>query len=324
VAQTWTTTELLAQIRDDARLADDDPEATDAILLRRATRILQDSYAPAVRNVRGDYYVTVARIALASGRAGYPIPRRAVTSSVRRVRVLDANRRVVNELMPVSLEDISRDASAACPSHYSIADERILVWPLPNAATYTIEVMFEYRPSQLVLPAAAFTALYAFTSATRTHTLTCSADAGIDVGERFDVVATDAPFSTPLLDAEASSVTSGDTVIATTNYMGVQEDLGYSAATAQLYLCNAGETPIPQIPAELHPCLAMHTAAEFLIPIDPAGAQQLKLSADEKMARALSAMQPRKQGQQTKMRPRVRFVNVAGGVRGRNTFGDLS
>lgn len=323
MAQTWDTDELLEQIRDDARLADDDPEATDAILLRRATRILQDSYAPAVRKVRSDYYIAYKDIALTEGRAAYPIPRRALTSSVRLVRAVDSSNREL-ELMPAPLEDVShvRAGYTGRPLAYAIADDRIVVTPTPNNSTYTLRIAFEYRPSELVVPVAGtnVTTVSSSSYSGGTHTIVAAAALFTD-NSVIDVVRKDAPFSSPVLDATID-VTGAS--IAVSSYSGLLDiNLGLVAGD---WICSAGETPIPQIPAELHPCLAMHTAAEFLVAIDPAGAQQLKLNADEKMARALGAMAPRKQGQQMKMRPRVRYVQTSSGVtgRGRNTFGDLS
>lgn len=331
MAQGWTTTELLAQIRDDARLADDDPEATSAILLRRATRILQDSYAPAVRACRSDYYVAYTDIVLTTGRASYPIPRRALTSSVRLVRAVDSSGREV-ELMPAPLEDVShqRAGFTGRPCVYCIADDRIVVSPTPNSSAYTLRLAFEYRPSSLVAvdgTGAAYTYTVSSSYASSLHTIITKHDL-FDDTDVVDVVRRNAPFSSPVIDAtiNARGAEGDGYAIDLSSYSGLLDiNLGLDASTSGGdYVCFAGESPVPQIPAELHPCLAMHAAAEFLISIDPAGAAALKMQADEKMARALSAMQPRKQGQQMKLKPRVRYVKVSGGGGRGNTFGDLS
>ncbi len=322
-----TATELLETIRLDARIADDDPSATDAILLAEATRILHRTYTPAVRKCRAEYYIATARVALVSGRVAYPIPRRATTSTVRRIRVLDSSGVPVAQLSPSSLEDFGH-ASGPVPVAYAVTDSAIVVYPTPNAATHTLEILFEYRPSQLVPVASAFAATYSYTTATKVHTLLCALDPSVAVGDLFDVVSMNPPFSAPLIDAVAATVTGGDLQITTSAYMGRQEDLGFSSTVAGVYVCHAGESPIPQIPIELHPCLAMHTAAKFLTPIDPQGAADLRSQADTDMVAVLEAMTPRQQGTQQRMRPRVRHIRTGGyggGYRrSGGTFGDLS
>jgi hypothetical protein len=209
---------------------------------------------------------------------------------------------------------------------YATTDSALVVYPTPSAATHTLEIMFEYRPSQLIAVSGAFEAVYTYTAATKVHTLQCALDPGVDVGDSFDVVSKNAPFSAPLIDATAATVTFGDLIIGTSDYAGRQEDLGFSSTVPELYLCTAGESPIPQIPLELHPCLAMHTAAKFLTPIDPEGARELKTNADDDMLAVLKAMTPRQQGTQQRMRPRVRNVRTGGwgGGRGGGTFGDMA
>ncbi len=322
---TGTTTELLEAIRDDARLAPDDPSATDTILLREATRVLHKTYVPAVRKCRSDYYLSTARIALEAGRSQYPIPRRATTSTVRRVRILNSAGETQAQLSQASIEDLDTSRSGAIPQVFAITDANLTVWPTPSAATYTLEIMFEYRPSALIAPDANRTALYTYVSATKTHVVLCPFATGLVVGDVIDLVAMNPPFPSPLLDATISAIAIGDRQLSTVDYMGLQEDLGYSATTAGLYVCAPGESPIPQIPLELHPCLATHTAAKFLRPIDPAGSAELQAAADQGMIAVLEAMTPRKQGIQQKMRPRTRNVMVGGSwARRGGTFGDVS
>ncbi len=319
MAQTFNTTALLAQIRKQARLADDDTEATDAILLESATQILQSKYAPAVRAVRSDYYVIPKRIALEAGRPSYNIPHRAVTSSVRRVRLLDSTGREL-PMAQVPFEDIVASVQGPCPSVYAILDDRIAVSPVPNAAAYSLEIVFEYRPAQLVLTSAAYPITVGAAYDSDTHVLGFSGPPGLALNTVVDVVRATAPFSSPIIDGVVADRGFGNAVYEITPFCGEHAPLGIAVGD---YMCLAGESPVPQIPAELHPILAKHTAADWLLPIDPAGAVAIQSEADRDMERALKAMAPRKQGVQQRMRPRVRSVMTSGQRGGRGTFGDI-
>lgn len=336
MALAGTTTELLVAIRDDARVANDEPDATDAILLAEATRILHRTYVPAVRKCRSDYYLSTSLTSLEVGRARYPIPRRATTSTVRRVRILDDSGKVRATLQPVSIEDIDQ-STGSCPSVYAITDSSLTVWPTPNAATYTLEIMFEYRPGTLILPEDALERVVAVTYDTSADLWSIATITDeLSDGEVFDIVRADSPFSVPVIDAVANATGSGiyGYTVQLASYMGVHPvgvtGTGWLSAPSPIgvqtadYICNAGESPLPQIPLELHPCLAMHTAAKFLRPIDPQGADELQRAADADMVQVLEAMTPRKQGNQQKMRPRVRNVMTGGGWGRRGgTFGDI-
>ena len=338
MALTGTTTELLEAIRQDARVADDDPSATDEILLAEATRVLHRTYVPAVRKCRSDYYLSTAHIALEAGRAAYPIPRRSTTSTIRRVRVLNTAGIPQAQLPPASLEDFGH-AVATTPAAYAVTDSQIVVFPTPNAATQVLEVMFEYRPSQLILPANVLDQVVVvnYDAGTNVWSISTVTNALAD-GDVFDIVRADAPFSTPVIDAVAFATGAGlfGYGVELVTYMGTHPigvtGTGWASASSPInvqtldYVCTAGESPIPQIPIELHPCLAMHTAAKWLTPIDPQGAEQLKANADADMVAVLEAMTPRQQGTQQRMRPRVRHVRTggAGFRRPGGTFGDLS
>ncbi len=334
---TGNTTELLAAIRSDARIADDDPSATDADLLAEATRVLHRTYAPAVRKCRSDYYLNTALAGLEAGRAAYAIPRRATTSTVRRVRLLDAQSRVVSQLAPMSIEDMNPSVVSSAPSAYAISDNTLVLWPTPNAAAsqFQLEIMFEYRPAALILPDDALGTVVLVEYDAGTWSVIIGANTVTD-GMLFDVVCATSPYSVPVIDAVADATGAGfygygvdlvsymgahPTTVTGTSWLGPMSPLGIKNGD---YVCRAGESPFPQIPLELHPALAMHTAAKFLRPIDPQGAADLQASADADMIAVLEAMTPRKQGAQMRMRPRVRHVRTGGGGWGRRgSFGDL-
>ena len=334
MALTGTTTELLAAIRDEARIADDEPAATDTILLRLATRILHKKYVPAVRKCRENYYVTTAHITLETGRAAYPIPRRATTSTIRRVRTLDASGQECAQLGPMSVEDLDQ-STATAPRAYAVTDSQLVVWPTPNASSqaYTLEVMFEYRPSSLILPAAALETVFRVDYGSSVWSFSTATEVITDK-TTIDIVSINAPFSSPIIDGATTGAGlvlgrykctlgaySGTHPRGVTGTAWVEGSSPIGVSVGD-YVCTSGESPIPQIPLELHPCLAMHTAADFLRAIDPQGAADLGAAADADMVSCLEAMTPRKQGTQQRMRPKVRNIRT-GGRSGRGGFWDI-
>ena len=336
MVQAFTTTELLADIRDQARIPADEGEASDVILLREATRVLHSIYVPAVRKARADYYVITADIPLLAGVATYSIPRRATTGSVRSVRVRRANNEEYG-LAQVTLEDVPTGRTGTRPTHFAINDDCIQLHPVPNNTTYQLRVTFEYRPSQLVVPTVGTNCAQVSTSTfnTTTDLFTLYATAGVfTTASVVDVVRADPPFSSPLIDATLLEVAQvgGFDGLQLVSWTGSQSlpTATISAASPGAfgiktgdYICSAGETVIPQIPAELHPLLALHTAARWLRPIDLETAAVLNAVADADLERMLHVLSPRKQGVQQKIKPRHSTLRVRRGY-GPNSFGDLS
>lgn len=358
MAQTWDTDELLVAIRSDARLADDDPAATDAILLAEATRIMHSLYVPAVRVARADYYVTEAHIPLVADRRNYPIPHRAATSSVRKIRLINvSDPRQEHELKPAVIEDLPSyyRTRPGVPTHYAIRDDRIEVFPTPIGATHALRVTFEYRPGQLVSSADAVMGLFVGISydlsddeftllSDNTFHLLLDDEAPENAYAPFDIISSVPPFSVLLMDVGYTSASQGFGLYeyTLTSWIGSQDrpaadvngaawvgdpsvdsvnGRGLFGTRSGDYMILAGTSVVPQIPPELHPCLAQHTAAKFLKLIDPEASVALKEEADDNVRRLISIMNPRKQGAQHKLKPRT--SNIRGRRHGRGTFDDI-
>ena len=329
MAETFDTEELLEGIRGEGRIPEDDPDATDANLLAAADHQLKTRFVPMLRKARTEWYVTHEDQALVAGQAEYRIPARAATSSVRTVLWYDSsgNRFVCN---PRTLSDQHAAARiSGRPGAYTIQDDRIILLPKPNRAMGTLRVYYERRPSTLILPEGAFALpeseaglayditttegyMYLTTGATNPATV------GMEIGGLVDVVKAKPPFSACFTDAEITDIIGP--------LFGIYlVQVEYDSTAMQLpsvgdYLCNAGETPIPQLPPELHPLLALATAAQYLKPIDPAAAQELMLDYNERARDLSHILAPRQQGQQIKIRGASGMRR--GSVRGGGTFGD--
>src|ERR1043165_3614564 len=152
----WTTTGLLVQIRDLGRIPDADPDATDAKLLAEASPQLEHVFVPIVRRARGEYYQSRYDQAFVADQDEYAIPARAAGCTVRTVLwILSSG--VEIELPPAPLTDRHLyKPSKGVPCVYAMTDNRVVIMPQQSRPTIgPLRIVYERRPSQLVLPATA-------------------------------------------------------------------------------------------------------------------------------------------------------------------------
>lgn len=313
MAEDWTTDGLLVSIREQGSLSPDEPDLTDAILLRAANRELQRRFVPLVRKARADYYVTHVDRTLVARQGAYELPPRATTSSIRTVCLLDAQGRVLTKLSPIPFEDRFDFADTGTPFAYVLQDDRVVLLPAPSSAVGSVRIYFELRPSTLVAKTAAI-ALSAAADNGVTGLLTTALTMAAFQSVPVDVVKNTAPFNLLIRDNQLTAFGS----LAGTYTVSSWD----RSATAGDWLCLAGETPIPPLPVELHPLLALATAVQVLLPVDPASAADLQRQLNEGLVEVGDILSPRKQGEQIKLRPRSGPMRRGMGQR-RGTFDDF-
>lgn len=308
MAQAWTTTELLEAIREDGRIPDDTPDATSAKLLRVANRIMVDRFVPLVRKVRAEFYVHTKGTSLTADRAAYDLPSRGATSSLRLVFLQDAAGNVL-ELTPLTLSDRLGYLRAGIPAHYTIENDQIILLPPPSQSavnTYSkVYIKYETRPSTLVETSACGI----LTAKTESDSDTVSFTVANVGGGTFlssanastvakDLVRAKAPFSV-IFQSLLFSFNSG-TGIGTFDVDPIAEDPKRGAVGD--YMTLAEETPIPQLPPELHPALAYATIASWYEAIDPTTASRFEGKAGGALKEFTQVLTPRQQGRQIKAR----------------------
>lgn len=282
-----TATELLAAIRRRGALPSGDPTFTDANLLLEADTQLAETFVPLVLKMRSDYYLRSEDQTIAAGQAAYPLPTRAMLSTLRKVEWIDSSGLEI-EVFPIPVTDLSiYSQQTGVPRDYAIRDDEIVLAPTPNAALGTLRVHYEYRPQSLVT-----SGFYVVDSTTSTA-VTLTASVTWDADSRFDFVKGKAPFSLLGVDADPASTGSGVTLTFPS------ADIP-SRLSAGDYMCLPGQSPVPQLPAELHPTLALAVAAECVSQYSPDEGAIL----DAKLQRALETwtgtLAPRQRGRQIK------------------------
>ena len=288
----WLTTDLLSRIRYRAGLPDSgDPNNTDAILLLVADDVTVERILPAIHAAREEYGLTSTDVALVAGRSDYRIPSRAAFGGLRHVGYVDSGGtyRELNFLDPEEI-DLLSGLDPADALEYTVSGDVVRI-PEPSSASGSLRMRYFRRPSVLVAASTgADEQPHAITSGVGGTTLTIGTHA-FDNGDVADLVQAKPPFDVLAQDIALSGVT-GTTVDIPAAVTGL---------AVGDYVCTAGETPVPQLPAELHAVLAIGCAAEVLRRgKDPQSAER-EAEFERKLASIIGAMSPRVQADQRKI-----------------------
>ena len=246
----WTSDQLIANVRVRARIPDGASVVSDAELLVIADEVIADTILPLVRKVAQEYGVVQADQSIVADQDAYRIPTRAQVQGLRDVILVQANSGVGYSLPQIPLEE--RETYQPAGSYYwrsgsafCLQGDKVILLPTPTQSGFTLRLRYYRRPSRLVLDAAAAQ----ITDASNSPGFTVDAvPAAWSTDDLFDTIEGNPGFDWLATDSTA------------TDASGTSMDF---AATPSAEIANgdyfalAGETPIPQIPAELHSSLAL-------------------------------------------------------------------
>lgn len=292
----WTTTDLLARIRRDGRLASTDPDYTDAVLLDMATGIMLDRFVPEIIRVRQEFYDRYEDTSIVADQRAYAFSARAFASVLREVVYIDADS---NErpLIPLSYMDSHAyaNASATEPEAYVVEDDKILPLPTPNTATGTLRMVYEYQPGVLVATSAcmAITSIANIATGVLAGSCPWASEGGED--DYYDIIKATNPFALVNADLDCASCINGTSITFTA------ADLDDTRIAVGDYVSLINESCIPQVPSVLHTALAKATAAQALIISgDSSGAAPLEAHVAATLGRLQGLLTPRTKGKQKK------------------------
>lgn len=213
---------------------------------------------------------------IVSGTTRYAMPPRAIGGRLRQVLISGTDGAYV-PLPRVEPENSTDDVGYVFDGNSLVLTDSTL--------TGTLRQTYFMRPNRLVATSAVglITAIN-----TGTGVVTCNIPATFTTSERYDFVKGTPGFECSAIDLTASAV-GGSTITFTAG------DLPSSLAVGD-YVCLAGESPIPQIPVELHPFLSQRVVVRALSAIGDAKREFAQQDADRLRARAVSLISPRDQG----------------------------
>jgi hypothetical protein len=267
-----------------------------------ATEELHSYLAPLMMDVRQEYFVTSSDLPLVAEQGAYRIPSRAMGGKLRDVLWLDAGGNVRNlvRLEPEAAAHY-RAADTGAPEAFSLRGNYVVLHPTPVSADGNLRLSYFGRPGALVLPSACGT-VESVDYATNSIVLTTGAfiaDAPVLADALLDVVEARPGFATLVTEAAVGATSS---VGAEATPRVLEFDSLPEGISAGDYVCLAGEACVPQVPPELHPLLALKTAAVQLEALGDTEAARVLLSElAEKQRRALSLLSPRVDGEPRKV-----------------------
>ena len=240
---TWTSDDLLTALRLRCRIPDGASVASDAELLTVADDQIATVFTPLIRQVQEEYGVRTTDTALVSGQTDYRIPSRSSAGNLRDVLVVAPGGAAIG-LPRVSLEESGRYAEGGSPywptgMAFTVIGDKVRILSSGQRTTDTLRLRWYLRPSKLILAAAAD----AVTTATSSTSIEGSWSA-ISDGDTVDVIQAVPNFDALTVDDTAG--VAGSTLTLTNGADDVADGD---------YVCPAGQTPIIQLPAELHSVL---------------------------------------------------------------------
>jgi hypothetical protein len=285
VAQDYTVTALLTSLKRKGMLASNDETLNTTDFLALANDELQSYVVPIVMRVREEHFVYTADITLVSGTSAYPFPYRSIGGRARQIfwKQSDTDYIPMDRIEPDNENQSGFTTGGGTPTGYKLEGNNIVFIPSPTA-TGTIRVKYFIRPGFLVQTSAVGT-ITAFNTVAKTVTIS-SSPSTFTSSVLYDLVSAVPGFSSLAIDQVASK---------SSNVYTFTSALPGGLAIGD-YLCLAGESPVPQIPVELHPLLSQRTTMKVLEALGDPRAAVTKSMADEMERNTLTLLTPRVEG----------------------------
>ena len=277
------------------------PLMTDQNFLDLANDVIRDRMVPLFLSTNQNYFVTYVDLPMTQGVKKYPIHYRAVGRALRDLKLkynLDNIRMV--DMRLIALEDEHLFINQTLPTGFYFSGDSIMVVPEPNASTYIMRQFFNLQPNRMVTMDQA-----AKVVAIAGNVLTVDAIPTAMIAPlKVDFIQGKAGCSTISYDVTLQGAASNQLTFASADDVAGVE-VGDYVALAQ-------ETPVMQLPDEAQQLLETATADRVLYAIgDYEGSAAMQKDAKLQEANLLKIIQPRIEGEQTKI------INRNGLLRGR-------
>lgn len=253
MANAFTSTELLASLKRRGLI----PTSANSFAASDFFKIVDDEtqtyVLPILMSVREEFLVAYDDVTIVSGTSDYNIPERAVGSKLREVAVADGNGGFLS-LSRIELDNVSDfNAVSGATNSFYLRGNKVVLVGTPTAGT--LRLYYYQRPNRVVATTAVGE-ITALNTVTGVLTLSMAAPTTFTVGVTYDLVRGKSGFDTQAKDLTPTAVGASSITFAAAN-------LPTGLAVGD-YVCLAQETPIAQVPVELHPLLAERVTATVL------------------------------------------------------------
>lgn len=251
----YTTAALLKLVRQRAMLPTTGSTLDNEALLQIANEELSAFIVPLLVATCEEYLVAYVDVPISGDREVYPIPPEAVGGVLRDLVLVQAGREAVS-LERYEPERLSWQKNALTEPGYTLQGNEVrLVGLAPGADT--LRFVIYKRPSTLVETGRA--AMVTSANPAVPSVTVAAVPAALQSATRIDMVSARPGFDSILTDAAVTL--SG---VTWNLEAGLTNQLSARPPKPGDYVCLPGESPLPQIPAELHPLLVLRTAFSAL------------------------------------------------------------
>lgn len=255
MAQDFTSTALLAAIKRRGMLPSTSETLSTSDFLAIATEVLQGPVINTLIECNEGYGLDTYDVSTVAGTSAYALPTRASASVLQGVYYDFGD----GAYLPLAREEVKREGtygiSPGTVARYAIEDDEIVLLPTPSSSG-TLRLKYPRRPGSLVATTAVGV-VSAISVDRKTITLVASKPSTFTTTAALDFISSKPIFATHAIDWTPNSSASGTSLVSTT----AVDD----AVVVGDYVALAGESPVPQVPVEMHAWLAQLTAAECLL-----------------------------------------------------------
>ena len=321
-AQTWTTAELLADVRRVASLPATSVDFTDAVILREASEVLWSYAGWALQQAgEGRLVETLERPVSAALSSMYralsevDLPPLAIADTVESVSFLSADGRNESRLQRIEASvqsEFDQPDSEGTPTAYALVGSRLRLYPRPSQGG-VLRIAYQRRHPALITfdpSSTVVTNLTGWGTTTPTSVVGTLGLAGQTVppwpvGTMVDVLRAQSPYRT--LVASASVLAHSSSAIT----LGIPPALIQNVTASELVIVRAGESPYVHYPLELRASVNEKIAANLMRRVgDMTGAQAAEASAAQELGRVLGMLSSRSK------RDRPKAINPWSHLRG--------
>ena len=259
MSKSLTSSKLIASVKRRAQIPANQNTFKEEDFLAFANEEMQLGLVPSVLQLHEDYFLWDIEVPLEESRSAYRIPYRAIGNKLRNVVYKDTNGNLyeMTRIGDDEKVDYNGGYTIGSGSAFRVKNNEIILEPnIKGVVTGSLVFTFYIRPNDLVLE----NETGKITGIDRTNgVITVSSfPTKFTAQEKYDFIEGQSPHTHLSIDVEILSVNSVQKSI-TLNPASIPSDLQKGD-----YICFAQETPVPQIPTDLHVVLAHRVAARCL------------------------------------------------------------
>lgn len=260
---------------------------TELEFLAAVSEEIESEILPKLVKANSKHLIRTEDQSIVSARSQYRVPDRCANNGVYSVWLVNSSGGLdeLDEVDPGDIPKLGISLLSGTPRYYTFEGQFITLYPPPAASTGTLRVKYQIRPNRLVRVADCGLIQTVGASTLTVTTAFPSAASG-----PYDIIRGKGSFEHLAIDLAGSRSTTTVTCVIPT---------GVNAPVAGDYVCNVGETPIPQLPHGLHlPAACRGVAGIIAAKGNKELAAFLVSTAEKQEKNVLDSLVPRNQSHQ--------------------------